>query len=62
MITRLKINLREHLCPNQLVKQEINAGQRILVLHGHDIEWLVIDTHASCLVLLIHKESRTTPK
>jgi hypothetical protein len=34
MIARMKVNLRENLCSNQLIEQEINAGQWILVLHG----------------------------
>jgi hypothetical protein len=34
MIARMKVNLREDLCSNQLIEQEINAGQWILVLHG----------------------------
>jgi hypothetical protein len=54
MITRSKINLRKYLCSYHLIKQEINTGQWILVLHSHRIEWSVIDTHTQCLVLLLH--------
>jgi hypothetical protein len=32
-------------------EQEINAGQWILVLHSHRVEWSVIDTQTLCLVL-----------
>jgi hypothetical protein len=51
MITRMKVNLRENLCSNQLIEQEINAGQWILVLYGYHVEWLVIDAQTMCLVL-----------
>jgi hydrogenase maturation factor len=51
MIARTKVNLRENLCSNQLVEQEINAGQWILVRHGYHIEWSIIDTQILCLVL-----------
>jgi hypothetical protein len=32
MIAKMKVNLQENLCSNQLIKQEINARQCILVL------------------------------
>jgi hydrogenase maturation factor len=51
MIARMKVNLRENLCSNQLIEQEINAGQWILVLYGYHVEWLVIDAQTMCLVL-----------
>jgi hypothetical protein len=60
MITRSKIKLQEHLRSNQLIEQKVNAGQWILVLHSHRIEWSVIDAHTKYHILL-HKESRTTP-
>jgi hypothetical protein len=43
MLARMKVNLRKDLRSNQLIKQEINAGQWILVLHGHCVEWSIID-------------------
>jgi hypothetical protein len=62
MIARTKVNLREDLCSNQLIEQEINAGQWILVLHGYCIEWSIIDAQPLGLVLLRHKDSRATPR
>jgi hypothetical protein len=61
MIARLKVNLRKYLCSNQLIEQEINAGQWILVLHSYCVEWLIIDAQPLGLVLLRHKDSRATP-
>jgi hypothetical protein len=52
MIARTKVNLREDLCSNQLIEQEINAGRSILVLHGYCVEWSIINAQALCLVLL----------
>jgi hypothetical protein len=52
MIARMKVNLREDLCSNQLIEQEINAGQWILVLHGYSTEWPIIDAQPLGLVLL----------
>jgi hypothetical protein len=44
MITLSKINFEKHFSPRQLTDQEVNAGQRVLVLDHHRIEWPVIDT------------------
>jgi hypothetical protein len=61
MIARVKVNLQKDLCFNQLIEQEINAGQWIFVLHGYCVEWSIIDAQPLGLVLLQHKDSRTTP-
>jgi hypothetical protein len=61
MIARTKVNLQKDLCSNQLIKQEINAGQWILVLHGYCVEWSIIDAQPLGLVLFRHKDSRATP-
>jgi hypothetical protein len=58
---RVKVNLQKDLCSNQLIKQEINAGQWILVLHDYCVEWSIIDAQPLGLVLLQHKDSRATP-
>jgi hypothetical protein len=50
-IARMKVNLQENLCSNQLIEQEINVGQWIHVLHGYRTEWSVIDAQMLCLVL-----------
>jgi hypothetical protein len=51
IIAKTKVNLRENLCFNQLIEQEINVGQLILVLDDNRIEWLVINAQMLCLVL-----------
>jgi hypothetical protein len=61
MIARSKINLQKYLRSNQLIEQEVNAGQWILVLHGYCVVWSVIDAQPLGLVLLRHKDSRATP-
>jgi hypothetical protein len=60
MIARAKVNPQKDLCSNQLIEQEINAGQWILVFHGYYVEWSIIDTQPMGLVLLRHKDSRAT--
>ena len=55
MIAKPQVNLREYLCFCQLIEQDVNAGQRVLVLDGHSIEWPVIHTHSQGLVLLLYK-------
>jgi hypothetical protein len=52
MIAKTKVNLRKDLRSNQLIEQEVNAGQWILVLHGYCVEWCVIDAQPLGLVLL----------
>jgi hydrogenase maturation factor len=52
MIDRTKVSLREDLCSNELIEQEISVGQWILVLYGYCVEWLIIDVQVLCLVLL----------
>jgi len=61
MIARPQINLREYLSLRQLIKQDINVGKRIFVFDGDGIEWTIIHAHAQRLILLLHKDSRTTP-
>jgi hypothetical protein len=61
IITRAKINLGEHLSTCQMIKQE-DAWQWVPVLDCHHIEWSIINAQLQCLVFLLHKESRTTPR
>ena len=44
MVARTKINLRENLGSSKLIKQDINAGKRILVFNSDRIEWSIINT------------------
>jgi hydrogenase maturation factor len=51
MIAKMNVNLRENLCSNLLIKQEVNVGQWILVPHGYRVEWSGIVAQMLCLVL-----------
>jgi hypothetical protein len=62
MITRPMINLGKHFSTHKLIEQEVDAGQWVLVLDYHRIEWSIIDTQTQRMILLLHKESRTTPR
>jgi hypothetical protein len=44
MITRPKIDLGENLGSSQLIKKNINAGKRIFVFNGHQVERSVLNT------------------
>src|SRR5262249_928618 len=61
MISRSEIYLREHLSRLQLVKEIINPGQRIPVLHSHLVQFPVIYAHPERTVLLPDKQNRCTP-
>jgi hypothetical protein len=61
MIARMKVNLQEDLCSNQLIKQEINVGQWVLVPHSYCVEWSIVNAQQLGLVLPRHKDSRATP-
>jgi hypothetical protein len=43
MINRLKINLGKHFSTSKLIKIDVDAGQWVLVLDCHRIEWSIID-------------------
>jgi hypothetical protein len=60
MITRPKINLREDLSTSKLIKENVDAGQKIFVLNGDGIQRPVIDTQPQRLILLLHKQRWTT--
>jgi hypothetical protein len=62
MITRTKVNLREDFGSSQLVKKNIDSGERIFVLDVDYIEWSVIYTHSQATIFLLDKESRATPR
>jgi hypothetical protein len=57
MITRAKINLGKDLGTSQLIKENVDAGQRIFILNCHRIEWTIVDAHPQTTIFLFHKES-----
>jgi hypothetical protein len=52
MIARAEIDLGEHLGSCQLIKQDIDAWERILVLYGDCIQWSVVHTQMETFIFL----------
>jgi hypothetical protein len=44
MITRTEIDLGKDSCTDKLIKENVDAGQWVLVLDGDDIQRLVVNT------------------
>jgi hypothetical protein len=44
MITRMEIGLGKDSCTGKLIKENVDAGQRILILDGDDIQRPVVNT------------------
>jgi hypothetical protein len=44
MITRMEINLRKDSCTDKLIKENVDAGQWVLVLDGDNIQRSVVNT------------------
>jgi hypothetical protein len=55
MISQSKIDLREHTCTTELIKQIINPRQQILVLDGNLIQGMVIHAQPLSTILLWDK-------
>jgi hypothetical protein len=55
MITQMKINLRKDSYTDKLMKENVDAGQWILVLDSDGIQWPVVNTQSQGLVFLLHK-------
>jgi hypothetical protein len=62
VVTRTKIDLGENFGSSQLIKKNIDSGERIFVLDGYCIKRPVIHTQPQATILLFDKESRTTPR
>jgi hypothetical protein len=56
MIARSKIDLGKHFGTSQLIKEDINAGQRIFILDCHRIEWTIVNTHPQATIFFSQKE------
>jgi hypothetical protein len=52
MIAGAKINLEEHLGSRQLIKQDIDAWERIFVLDGDYVQRSIIHTQTKTFIFL----------
>jgi hypothetical protein len=43
MITRMEVDLRKDSCTGKLIKENVDAGQQILVLNGDNIQRPVVN-------------------
>jgi hypothetical protein len=62
MIARPKIDHGKDFGTSQLVKENINAGQRIFILYCHRIEWTIVNTHLQTTIFLFHEQGGTPPR
>jgi hypothetical protein len=62
MITRPEVNLGKDPSSGKLIKQDINPRKRVLILDCDLIKGYIIHAHLKCLVLLLDKDGRTTPR
>jgi hypothetical protein len=62
MIVGVEINLGEHLGSRQLIKQDIDAWKRILILDGDYIQRSVIHTQAEIFIFLLIRTMPDRPK
>jgi hypothetical protein len=57
VIDRSKIDLEKDFGTSQLIKENINAGQQILILDCHRIEWTIVNTHPQTTILLFSQRA-----
>jgi hypothetical protein len=62
MIIITKVNLGEDFGSSQLIKKNIDSGERVFVLDGDCIERSVIHTHSQATIFLLDKKSGATPR
>jgi hypothetical protein len=62
MIARSKIDLGKDSGTSQLIKEHINAGQRIFILDCHCVEWTIVNTHPQATIFLFSQKERDSPK
>jgi hypothetical protein len=62
VVTRTKIDLGENFSSSQLIKKDIDSGQRIFVLDGHCIERSIINTQPEVTIFLFDKKSVSHPE
>jgi hypothetical protein len=55
MIARSKIDLGKDFGTSQLIKEDINAGQRIFILDCHRIEWTIVNTNPQATIFFFTK-------
>jgi hypothetical protein len=56
MVTQMKIDLQKDLRTSKLIKKDVDAGQRVLVLDSDSIQGPIIDTQPQGLIFLLHKQ------
>jgi hypothetical protein len=61
MISRSKIDLREHTCTTELIEKIINPRQLVLDLDGHLIQGTIIYAQPLGAILLWDKNHRGSP-
>jgi hypothetical protein len=62
MIARSKIDLGKDLGTSPLIKEHINAGQRIFIFDCHRIEWTIVNRYPQATILLFSQKERGFPK
>jgi hypothetical protein len=55
MITRTEIDLGKDSCTGKLIKENIDAGQWVLILDGDGIQRSIVNTEYQGLIFLLHK-------
>jgi hypothetical protein len=55
MITRTEIDLGKDSCTDKLIKENIDAGQWVLILDGDGIQRSIVNTESQGLIFLLHK-------
>jgi hypothetical protein len=62
MVTRTKTDLGENFGSSQLIKKNIDSGNRIFVLDGDCIERSEIHTQSQATIFLFDEKSGATPR
>jgi hypothetical protein len=60
ILSRSKVDFREHMRTMELIKQTINPRQRVLVLDGNLSQSTIIHTHPLSTILLWDKKYRSS--
>jgi hypothetical protein len=61
ILSRLKINFREHMRTMELIKQTINPRQQVIVLDGNLVQSTIIHAPLSSTILLQDGNHRGSP-
>ena len=61
MIPQPEVNLGEYASSSKFIEQDIDLGQRVLVLDSDLIKGSIVHAHSKCLNFLLDKNGRTSP-